>query len=73
MTLHNYSATGSSITKSATTNAFGQAVFSNTSLHFKVVEVIETGNGKPHRDRETLPPTLDVSAAGFSSVSLDLL
>lgn len=80
VTLYNYDVNGNPSNMSATTNASGQAQFTVT-LHSKKVTKFITStsvgpDGKPDREPErvttTLPPTLTVDAAGYTSIRLVL-
>jgi len=55
------------------TDMTGKAAFPNVTLRVKRVVVIETGDGKPRREVELIPPTLTVIANGYNTVMLDLL
>jgi hypothetical protein len=70
VTLENF-ASGGPISK--LTDPAGKAVFPNVTLRIRRVVVIDTGDDKPRREVELIPPTLTVTAAGYNSVVLDLL
>jgi hypothetical protein len=79
VTINNFTASGNPQQVSKPTDPMtGVASFPNLTLHGKTISYFETeigDDGKPHKERVTdiLPPTLDVTAAGYNTVDETLL